>query len=116
MDTKCQAVFDDIEKLIGAINDVVQALHTSKRILRKALRALHEGSNMVATLVATDAGETRQGANNVLRALESARHRSRPSVFAAGLDEGTTFRELARAWGFSRQLAAKYAKEVRGSS
>ncbi|HTU38263.1 MAG TPA: hypothetical protein VMF35_09605 [Acidimicrobiales bacterium] len=45
--------------------------------------------------------------------LERARHRVRTAVFALGLAEGMTIGELGRLYGFSRQLAARIAAEVR---
>jgi hypothetical protein len=45
--------------------------------------------------------------------LERARHRVRTAVFALGLSEGMTIAELGRLYGFSRQLAARIAREVR---
>ena len=48
-----------------------------------------------------------------LDALERARHRVRQGVFALGLSEGMTIGDLGRLYGFSRQLAARIAREVR---
>lgn len=45
--------------------------------------------------------------------LERARHRVRTAVFALGLSEGMTIGQLGRLYGFSRQLAARIAAEVR---
>jgi hypothetical protein len=45
--------------------------------------------------------------------FEQLRHRSRLSLITAGLDEGMTIGQFGRAWGFSRQLAARYVKEAR---
>jgi hypothetical protein len=45
--------------------------------------------------------------------LERARHRVRQAVFALGLSEGMTIGDLGRLYGFSRQLAARIAREVR---
>lgn len=47
--------------------------------------------------------------------LERARHRVRTAVFALGLSEGMTIGDLSRLYGFSRQLAARIAREVRDS-
>ena len=47
--------------------------------------------------------------------LERARHRVRTAVFALGLAEGMTIGQLGRLYGFSRQLAARIAAEVRES-
>ena len=48
-----------------------------------------------------------------LAELERARHRVRTAVFALGLAEGMTIGELGRLYGFSKQLAARVAAEVR---
>ena len=45
--------------------------------------------------------------------LERARHRVRKAVFALGLSEGMTIGDLGRLYGFSRQLAARIAREIR---
>ena len=45
--------------------------------------------------------------------IEQCRHEARLKVFALALDQGMSIGALARAWGFSRQLAARYAKEAR---
>ena len=45
--------------------------------------------------------------------LERARHRVRQAVFALGLSEGMTISDLGRLYGFSRQLAARIARELR---
>jgi hypothetical protein len=45
--------------------------------------------------------------------LEEARHRARTASFAMGLSEGLSIGELGRVYGFSRQLAQRFAKEAR---
>jgi hypothetical protein len=113
MTTTRDKVIADVEALIGATDAAVRHLQANKRALRRAIRMLSDGSDIATTLAATRAADVRQGANEVLGALETARHNSRLSVFAAGLDEGMTIGELARVWGFSRQLASRYAREAR---
>ena len=51
---------------------------------------------------------------DALNGLEQARHRLRLAAMAGCLAAGMSIGELARQWGFSRQLAARYASEVRG--
>ena len=48
-----------------------------------------------------------------LDVLERARHGVRTGVFALGLAEGMSVGELSLLYGFSRQLAARVAKEAR---
>ena len=44
--------------------------------------------------------------------FERHRHSTRITLTAAALEEGMTIGQIARAWGFSRQLAARYAREA----
>ncbi|HEX4434925.1 MAG TPA: hypothetical protein VH012_08840 [Acidimicrobiales bacterium] len=48
-----------------------------------------------------------------LEELETVRRRVRKAVFALGLSEGMTIGDLGRLYGFSRQLAARIARELR---
>ena len=50
--------------------------------------------------------------NEALNAVEQARHKARLMTFALGLEEGMSIGELGRMFGFSRQLASRYAKET----
>jgi len=102
----------DIDRLVEAIDEAVRTLRASKQILEGASEALSMGATVESTMEATRAAETRAGANSVLDDLESARHQARVSMFAAALNEGMTIAELGRAWGISRQLSARYAKEA----
>jgi hypothetical protein len=108
-------VVADVESLIVAVDAAVRHLQADKRLLKRALRMLSDGSDSATTMTATRAADVRQGANEVVGALATARHPSRLSVVAAGLDEGMTIGELARAWGSSRQLASRYAREARAT-
>ena len=45
--------------------------------------------------------------------LEQRRRESRIASFRSALDHGVSINELARMWGFSRQMASRYAKEAR---
>jgi len=107
------AVEEGIRQLIDAIDVVRQTMRSNQLMLKRALKELEKGSDIASTLRSTRAADVREAANVALQALEAARHHSRLTVFAAGLEEGMTIGELARAWGFSRQLASRYAKEAR---
>jgi hypothetical protein len=54
--------------------------------------------------------------NDALKVLEQARHEMRLAMFALALDQGMSIGELGRIFGFSRQLAARCAKEARGET
>ena len=59
--------------------------------------------------------ENRDVLNEALFELEQRRRASRVASFRSALDHGITISELSRIWGFSRQMASRYAKEARES-
>jgi hypothetical protein len=69
-------VIADVETLIGAIDAAVRHLQADKRALRRAIKMLSEGSEVAETLATTRAADVREGANEVLDALTTARHHS----------------------------------------
>ncbi|HZM57466.1 MAG TPA: hypothetical protein VFC03_20825 [Acidimicrobiales bacterium] len=107
-------VIRSLVQLIEADQEVRHRLRASEAILRGALKDIEEGVDIATTIQSAQAAENRQGVNDALRALELARHELRVVVTAAGLGEGMTIADLARAWGISRHLATRLAKEVRG--
>ena len=60
--------------------------------------------------------EDREDLNEALFQLDKARRESRIASFRSALDHGVSINELARLWGFSRQMASRYAKEARRAS
>jgi ABC-type transporter Mla subunit MlaD len=76
MTAKRDKVIADIESLIGAIDAAVRHLQANKRLLKRALSMISDGSEVATTMAATRAADVRQGANEVLDALETARHNS----------------------------------------
>jgi transposase-like protein len=53
---------------------------------------------------------------DLLAEFDECRHRLRISITAAGLEEGMSIGDIGRAFGVSRQLAARFAKEVRAQA
>lgn len=105
----------DIEALIEALSEPRQTVRMAEQSSKQALKALDGDSDVRAALEAIQPAGVRTRANSSLEAVEQARHAVRRSVFALGLGQGLSIGELGRAWGFSRQLAARYAKEARES-
>ena len=104
-----------------ALSDLEQTMERTQRVLADA------GStyDMLRTRVAKKVPVAEAFSNMAmpwsevarqLDELERARHRVRQAVFALGLSEGMTIGDLGRIYGFSRQLAARIAREVRNQS
>lgn len=113
MPTKQQMAMELCEHLLESLADLRKATRATEVTTRRALRIVEAGGDVAAGLAVAAPSATRQNMNDALEAVEKTRHDVRLLVFAAGLDEGMTIGELGRAFGFSRQLASRYAREAR---
>lgn len=71
---------------------------------------------MEELLSVVGAGKVRADVSDALDRFEKARHVSRRSFVVAGQAEGMSLGQMGRLWGFSRQLAARYAAESRAAA
>jgi hypothetical protein len=102
-----------VERLLDALAELRTATSSAESDVRKGLEVALGGSDVATALVACNPAGTRQAMNDALDAVESARHDMRLTIFRIGLDEGMSIGDLGRAFGFSRQLASRMAKEAR---
>lgn len=109
--SRCPYQLGLIEKFIN--RGPVKALRETEVSLRRALRKASKNGDLASATIAADPSKGRQAVNEALCALEQQRHEARRVVFALALEEGMSIGELGRLWGFSRQLAQRYAKEAR---
>jgi len=89
-------------------------LRANEAAYRGARRSLEHGVDVAPVVSAAKVGDARGELNEALDDFEHARHRSRIALIRVGLDQGMTIGDVGRAWGFSRQMAARYVKEARG--
>jgi hypothetical protein len=108
-----EAVIRETERLIQLAKELHASLRVNETVYRKTLKKLRLGDPVSETLEGVDAKAARQQLNDSLGALEQCRHQVRRSLIAAGLAEGMTIADTGRAWGISRQLASRYAREIR---
>jgi hypothetical protein len=112
-DAKKNAV-ESVEELLDALADARKVIRSTELTIRRALKKVDAGTDVATALSIIQPAESRDLINEALNSVEKCRHEVRRAVFAAGLEEGMTIGSLGRSWGFSRQLAARYAKEARG--
>jgi len=105
-----------VEGLLDTLADLRRSTRATETSVRRALKLAKGGADVSVVLGAIGPADIRQSMNDALKAAEEARHQVRLRIFELGLDEGLSIGELARIFGFSRQLAARYAKEARGVS
>jgi predicted GNAT family acetyltransferase len=107
---------DDLQQLVEAASRLRADLRAKESIYRRTVKSLERGTGVAQAMKLAKADEARRELTGSLDDFEYFRHRSRLSLTAAGLDEGMTIGQVGRAWGISRQLAARYAKEARHSA
>jgi hypothetical protein len=102
-----------LEHLLEVDPDTRAHLRADEIAIRRAIKEIKKGSPIATTMETTDARSSRANINTCLEALYDARHQLRLAITTAGLDEGMTIGDLGRAWGISRQLASRFAREAR---
>lgn len=101
-----------IHELVDALEDLRRSAEDVQKIALRTLGEVEKGSDLGSALDVAQPAETRQTMNNAFAQFEEIRHQIRLQVFAEGRKEGMPIGELARRYGFSRQLASRYAKEA----
>ena len=106
----------ELDDLVAKSQDLRRALVQAERSYRRARRLVGEGASMEEVLSRIGAEKLRIGVSDALDRFEKARHASRRTLVVAGQAEGMSLGQVARLWGFSRQLAARYAAEARATA
>jgi hypothetical protein len=103
-----------VEHVIEAMQNLRHLLERREEELRRAVRVHEPAADYATALENSHATENREDLHEALFQLDQARRVSRIASFRSALDHGVSINELARVWGFSRQMASRYAKEARG--
>ncbi len=96
-----------------AMRNLRLLLEKREKALGQAVSATEPAPDYAAALKDAHITEDREDLNEALFLLDKARRESRIASFRSALDHGVSINELARVWGFSRQMASRYAKEAR---
>ncbi len=79
---------------------------------RRTAQALRRGISCPDVFAASGGGAGRKDVTEALESFTEQQHRTRVAIIAVALAEGMSVSGIGRAWGFSRQLASRYASEV----
>ncbi len=109
-----EAAIAETECLTQVAKDLRSALQVNEAVYRETVTKLRSGIPVAELLENVNAKAAREQLNDSLDALAFCRHTVRRALTAAGLEEGMTISDTGRAWGISRQLASRYAREARG--
>ncbi len=113
MSTLRNAALQDIEELLEAAKRLRADLRVKETAYRRTARLIQSGAPLDEVMEASGARSARQEMTDAMADFERHRHATRLSLTAAALNEGLSIGQIGRAWGFSRQLAARYAREAR---
>ncbi len=108
-----EALLASIEEVDKAFKDARNAFGKAASTYRAFARRIGQGKSVPEAFHGLEVPETRRWLMELLDRLEQARHETRTAIFAVGLAEGMSIGELSRLFGFSRQLAARFAQEAR---
>jgi hypothetical protein len=102
-----------VELVIEAMQNVRLLLEKREESLRRAISVREPAGDYIGAVKDAHMSEEREDLHEALFMLEQRRRESRIASFRSALDHGVSINELARIWGFSRQMASRYAKEAR---
>lgn len=109
-------VVGDVQRLMDSGKNLRELILESRKGFTRGLRLLERGVPLKDALTELHTAERRMQMTDMLNEFDECRHRLRISITAAGLEEGMSIGDIGRAFGVSRQLAARFAKEVREQS
>jgi hypothetical protein len=92
-----------IEDVIATRND----LGAYQAVLEKNRTHLADGARVNETPALFDLGSVRATLSERLSSLERTRYAARFALWRLQVAEGTSIAEIARMWGFSRQLVSR---------
>ena len=102
------------EHLIEAMQNLRRVLERREDTIRRTLQIRVGPEDDYRTVFKdTIFTEDREDLSEALSELDRCRRASRVASFRSALEHGMSINELARIWGFSRQMASRYAKEAR---
>jgi hypothetical protein len=100
-------------EFLASLADLRGTIRETETFLRRGLKAVEQGDDPPSLLASFSPAGPRQSLQEALETAEKARHAFRLQVFRQCLAAGMSIGELARAFGFSRQLASRYAREAK---
>ncbi len=113
--TDCdKAAIHSVELVIEAMESLQVVLGRRLESLRRSIEFVEPAADYGEAVKDSHMTEEREDLQEALYVLEERRRQSRVAAFRSALDHGVSISELARIWGFSRQMASRYAKEARG--
>ncbi len=101
-----------VQELVDALADARRVFREVEQSFQRALRKAGRNGDVESALLSPQLAVSRQNVNDAIDQIEQQRREMRVKLFALGRSEDYSIGELGRMFGFSRQLASKYANEL----
>ncbi len=112
MDDPFAVAENQVEDLLEAAKRLRTTLLRTETLYRRTLTSVRRRSQITATIKANQFHAGRQELTDALKDFERQRHLTLGAVILTQRAEGESMTEIGRSWGFSHQLASKFAKEA----
>ena len=109
-----KAAIHTVELVIEAMENLQVVLSRRIESLRQSIEFEEPAADYEDAVKDSHMTEEREDLQEALFSSSSAAANRGVAAFRSALDHGVSISELARIWGFSRQMASRYAKEARG--
>lgn len=97
----------------AASAELRESLRATEGRFKQVRERLERRASLEEALSGVDLPRAREQLTSNLQHFEQARYRMRLAAWSLGDKEGHSASELARLWGFSRQLGAKLLRDAR---
>jgi len=102
-----------LRQLLEATRAARQAMVETEQLAALGIERLESGLLVADLIRSSTADQDRQTVQDAIDGIVDARHRFRLAAIDACLDDGMTPREIAEAWGISRQRVDQFIQENR---
>jgi hypothetical protein len=101
-----------MQRLVDALADARHSFREVEQSYQRVLRKADRSGDVQSALLSPDLAAWRQSVNEAIDEIERQRRDMRRSLFALAQSEDYSIGEMGKMFGFSRQLASKYANEL----
>jgi hypothetical protein len=101
-----------MQGLVDALADARRSFREVEQAYQRVLRKADRSGDVQSALLSPDLATWRLRVNEAIDEIERQRRNMRRRLFALAMSEDYSIGEMGKMFGFSRQLASKYANEL----
>jgi len=102
-----------LQDIVEAARAAAKAMQDIEQLAERGIERLGGGMRVADLIRTSTADQDRQSLQGAIDAIVDARHRFRLVAITACVDDGMAPKEIAEAWGISRQRVDQFIQEAR---